>query len=109
MLILANTKINKEFQTVIPEEIRKQFNIEKDTIIEWGIDEDEKPKINFRKKVNLEDVIGIIESGEKFSSVELKRGLYDFWIVLIQFSFIFIIYLSIHSFLIKFKLYKNNK
>ena len=31
-----------------------------------------------REKVKLEDVIGIIEDGEKTNSVELKRSLYDY-------------------------------
>ena len=36
--VLANTKIYKNFQTAIPKEFRQQFNIDEDTIIEWGID-----------------------------------------------------------------------
>ena len=54
-----------------------KFDIDEDTIIEWGIDEEGRPQINFRKKVTLDDVIGIIEDGEKVSSVELKRRLYE--------------------------------
>ena len=67
MKVLANTKIYKNFQTAIPKEFRQQFNI----------DEEGNPQINFRKKVTLDDVIGIIEDGEKVSSVELKRRLYE--------------------------------
>ena len=40
---------------------RSKFNVDKDTIIEWGIDENGNPKINFRKKVKLKDVAGIIK------------------------------------------------
>lgn len=79
MKILANTKIYKNYQTAIPKEFRQQFDIDEDTIIEWGIDEEGRPQINFRKKVTLDDVIGIIEDGEKVSSVELKRRLYE-WV-----------------------------
>ena len=77
MKVLANTKIYKNFQTAIPKGFRQQFNIDEDTIIEWGIDEAGNPQINFRKKVTLDDVIGIIEDGEKVSSVELKRRMYE--------------------------------
>ena len=79
MRILANTKIYKNYQTAIPKEFRQQFDIDEDTIIEWGIDDEGKPQINFRKKVTLEDVIGIIETGEKTNAVELKRSLYK-WV-----------------------------
>ena len=41
--------------------------------VEWGINDDGEPAINFRKKVELEDVIGIVESEDKTDSVSLKR------------------------------------
>lgn len=59
--ILANTKIYKNFQTIIPKEIRDLYNIDNDTIIEWGVNDDGEPKIHFRKKVTLNDVAGIIK------------------------------------------------
>lgn len=77
MRILASTKLYKNFQTAIPKEFRQHFDIDEDTIIEWGIDENGNPQVNFRKKVTLDDVIGIIEDGEKVSSVELKRRVYE--------------------------------
>ncbi len=54
--ILAITKIYKNFQTVIPKEIRKEFNIDDNTVIEWNITDNGEPKINFRQKVTLKDV-----------------------------------------------------
>ena len=63
---------------------RLDFTIDPDTgdtvygdVAYEGIDEEGNPQINFRKKVTLDDVIGIIEDGEKVSSVELKRRLYE--------------------------------
>ena len=76
MEILANTKIYKNFQTAIPKEIRKKFNVDKNTIIEWGINEKGEVKINFRKKVNLEDIIDIVKTDEVTNSVELKKEAY---------------------------------
>lgn len=75
-MILSNTKIYKNFQTSIPKEVRETFGVDKDTIVEWGIDENGKPEINFRKKVKVEDIIGFIKVDEKTNSVDLKKELY---------------------------------
>jgi len=75
-MILSNTKIYKNFQTSIPKEVRERFGVDKDTIVEWGIDENGKPEINFRKKVKVEDIIGFIKVDEKTNSVDLKKELY---------------------------------
>lgn len=48
--ILANTKMYKNKQTIIPSQIRDKFDVDENTIIEWGVDEFGEPKINFRKK-----------------------------------------------------------
>ena len=48
--ILANTKMYNNKQTIIPSEIRDRFNIDENTVIEWGVDEHGEPRINFRKK-----------------------------------------------------------
>lgn len=75
--ILANTKMYKNKQTIIPSEIRDRFNIDEDTIIEWGVDEFGDPKINFRRKVTLKDVAGMIK---KENDVEgewnIDKGVY---------------------------------
>ena len=55
--ILANSKIYKNYQTVIPKEVRKEFNVNDDTIIEWTKTDDDELKITFRKKVTLKDVL----------------------------------------------------
>lgn len=50
MLILATSKIQSNYQTTIPKEIRKNYDIDNDTIVEWIINENGNPEINFRKK-----------------------------------------------------------
>ena len=75
-MIIGHTKIYKNFQTSIPKEVRETFGVNKDTIVEWGIDENGEPKVNFRKKVNVEDIIGLIKTDEPTNSVELKKELY---------------------------------
>jgi len=77
MEILANTKIYKNYQTAIPKEMRERFNVDHDTVIEWGVDDEGHPQIEFRKKIKVDDIIGIIEDDDPRNSVELKRGLYE--------------------------------
>ena len=76
MEVLANTKVYNNYQTAIPKEIRKKFNIDHDTIIEWGIDDEGEPIISFRKKVTVDDIIGIVDDDDERNSVELKRSIY---------------------------------
>mgnify|MGYP002523720885 CR=1 FL=1 len=71
------TKIYKNYQTSIPKEIRKQFNVTRDTIVEWGIDDKGEPTINFRKKVTVDDIIGIVKTDKDTNSVELKKEMYE--------------------------------
>ncbi|MBR2558454.1 MAG: hypothetical protein IKE95_08835 [Methanobrevibacter sp.] len=74
-MIITHTKIYKNFQTSIPKEVRETFGVNKDTIVEWGIDEKGKPEVNFRKKVNVDDIIGLIKT-EPTDSVKLKKEVY---------------------------------
>ena len=53
MLILATSKIQSNYQTTIPKEIRKNYDIDNDTVVEWTINENGNPEINFRKKETL--------------------------------------------------------
>ncbi len=76
MEVLANTKVYNNYQTAIPKEMREKFNIDKETIIEWGINDDGTPRNNFRKKVTVNDVLGMIEDDSTDSSVELKKSIY---------------------------------
>ena len=77
--ILATTTLYKNFQLAIPKAIRNQFkdlNVD-DTILDWSINENNEIIIKPRKKVSLDDVIGIIEDDDPRNSVELKRSLYE--------------------------------
>lgn len=76
-MVLATSKIYGNYQTSIPKEIRKKFNINnKEYVIEWDIKEG-KPEINFRKRRNIKDLIGAFHLEEETNSVELKRSLYE--------------------------------
>ena len=77
MLILATSKIQSNYQTAIPKEIRKNYDIDNDTVVEWAINENGNPEINFRKKRNFKDLVGAFKSDEKTNAVELKRSLYE--------------------------------
>ena len=77
--ILATTTLYKNFQLAIPKAIRNQFkdlNVD-DTILDWSINENNEIIIKPRKKVSLDDVIGIIEDDDQRNAVELKRSLYE--------------------------------
>ena len=77
MLILATSKIQSNYQTTIPKEIRKNYDIDNDTVVEWAINENGNPEINFREKRNFKDLVGAFKSDEKTNAVELKRSLYE--------------------------------
>ena len=75
--ILANTKMYKNKQTIIPSEIRNRFDVDEDTIIEWGVGEHGEPKINFRKKVTLKDVVGMIKKENDVEGEwDIDKGVY---------------------------------
>jgi len=76
MEVFGNTKVYKNYQTAIPKEMRERFHVDHDTVIEWGADDNNQPHIEFRKKVKLNDIIGIVKDNDSRNSVELKRSLY---------------------------------
>ena len=69
---LISTKVYDGNQTVIPAYLRKKYDVQPDDIVEW-YEEDGEIKVQFRKKVKLEDVIGSVTSKEKTDAVELKK------------------------------------
>lgn len=77
MLILATSKIQSNYQTTIPKEIRKNYDIDDDTVVEWAINDNGNPEINFRKKRSFKDLVGAFKSDERTNAVELKRSLYE--------------------------------
>ena len=77
MGILATSKIYGNYQTSVPKEFRKMFNVNKDCVLEWGVDDDGNPVINVRKKVDIKDLVGAFHLDEETNSVDLKRSLYE--------------------------------
>lgn len=67
----CETKISKGFQTVVPADIRKEFDIGPGDIVEWKTTKN-GAKVRFRKKVNIEDIFGMV-SGIKTDAVKLKK------------------------------------
>lgn len=76
--IIATTTLYKNYQLAIPKAIRNQLKEldSENTVIDWSINENNEIIIRPRRKVSLEDVIGIIEDDDPRNSVELKRSLY---------------------------------
>ena len=77
--IVATSKIQSNYQTTIPKEIRKNYDIDDNTVIEWFINENGNPEINFRRKRNFKELKGIIKLDYETNSVELKKELYK-WV-----------------------------
>ncbi len=69
----VTTSIYDKFQTVIPSEIRKHYNLDKNYIIKWSINESGKTELDFIKKIPIKDMIGRYNAKEPIDSVELKH------------------------------------
>lgn len=67
------TSIYDKFQTVIPSEIRKEFNLDKSYKIEWKINDDGKVELEFFKELSLDDMVGKYKAKEAINSVDLKH------------------------------------
>lgn len=80
MINIGITKIYPNNQTVIPAIIRKEFNITKDTLVEWNVNSDNMVILTFKsKKPKISDLAGLGKgnNNEKTNAVDLKRGLYQ--------------------------------
>lgn len=75
--VLAISKVQANYQTTIPKEIRKNYDIDNNTVVEWFINENGNPEINFRRKRNLTELKGLIKLDHATDSVELKKELYN--------------------------------
>jgi AbrB family looped-hinge helix DNA binding protein len=73
--VSIETKISKGYQTVIPSQIRKELNIDANDIMAWELKENGKVEINFRKKMSIYDVTGIVKGDPKHptDAVKLKK------------------------------------
>ncbi|KZX11625.1 AbrB/MazE/SpoVT family DNA-binding domain-containing protein [Methanobrevibacter filiformis] len=70
---MTSTKLYKNNQTVVPSEIRKKFDLKPDDIIEWSINLNGKPELEFRKKSTLKDILGKVTAKEPINSVKLQK------------------------------------
>ena len=71
---LATTKIYDKFQTVIPVEVRKKYDIDgKDYFIEWNINDKGKIELEFVKKLKFEDMVGRYKAKKPIDSLKLKK------------------------------------
>ncbi|MBQ6511879.1 type II toxin-antitoxin system PrlF family antitoxin [Methanobrevibacter sp.] len=71
--MVSVTSIYDKFQTVIPAEIRKEFNLDKSYKIEWNINENGKVELEFIKELSLDDMVGRYSASENIDSVKLKQ------------------------------------
>ncbi|WP_286475683.1 AbrB/MazE/SpoVT family DNA-binding domain-containing protein [Methanobacterium sp. CWC-01] len=69
--MISQTKISNGFQTVVPARIRKRFHVGPGDIMEWILTED-GVELKFRKKVTMDDILGMVEEPET-DAVELKK------------------------------------
>lgn len=76
--LLATSKIQSNYQTTIPKEIRKNFSVEKGMIVEWRINENGRAEIFFRRRRDIRELKGLIKLDQPTDSVELKKELYDY-------------------------------
>jgi bifunctional DNA-binding transcriptional regulator/antitoxin component of YhaV-PrlF toxin-antitoxin module len=68
----STTKLSNGFQTVVPSEIRKKFDIGPGDVIEWKPTEN-GAEITFRKKVNFQDIAGMVK-GEPTDAVDSRKN-----------------------------------
>ena len=73
--VIATSKLQCNYKTTIPKDIRKNFKIDQYTIIEWSINDDGKPELNFRRKKSLKELKGLIKLDYETDSTELKKEL----------------------------------
>lgn len=71
--MVSVTSIYDKFQTVIPAEIRNEFNLDKSYKIEWRIKDNGKVELQFIKELTLNEMIGRYTASEPIDSVQLKN------------------------------------
>lgn len=71
--MVSVTSIYDKFQTVIPSEIRKEFNLDKSYKIEWRINEKGKVELEFVKELTLDEMVGRYTAKEPIDAVKLKN------------------------------------
>ena len=71
--MVSVTSIYDKFQTVIPVEIRKEFDLDKSYKIEWKITENGKVELEFIKELSIDDMVGRYSTKAPTDSVNLKH------------------------------------
>ena len=77
IILHIETKVYQGNQTTIPSSIRKKYDVEPDDIVDWILHDDGKITIEFRKKVSVNELIGIGKTEDDTEETkDDKRGLY---------------------------------
>ena len=63
------TSIYDKFQTVIPAEIRNEFNLDK------SYNDDGKVELEFIKELSLDEMVGRYTASQPIDSVQLKKDI----------------------------------
>lgn len=71
--LVSVTSIYDKFQTVIPAEIRNEFDLDKSYKIEWRINDNGKVELEFIKELTLEDMVGRYTASQPIDSAKLKK------------------------------------
>ncbi|WP_295593866.1 AbrB/MazE/SpoVT family DNA-binding domain-containing protein [uncultured Methanobrevibacter sp.] len=73
--IVASTKLYKNFQVVIPKEIRKEYDFDIDnTMIDWCINKDNEIVLIPREKITTKDILGIVKDKDKW---DIDKEVYE--------------------------------
>lgn len=75
--MLVKTKVYTKYQTTIPAELRKKYNIECDDIVEWEEKDNGEITVSFRKKLSFKDMEGVGSLKTKTNAVQLEKELYE--------------------------------
>lgn len=62
MNMISETKISSGYSTIVPADIRKSLGINPGDILEWTLD-DHEIVVKPRKKMQFDDIVGLIEEG----------------------------------------------
>ena len=60
--MICETKISSGYSTIVPADIRKSLGINADDILEWTLG-DHEIVVKPRKKMQFDDIVGLIEEG----------------------------------------------
>lgn len=69
--MISKTRISRGFQTVVPADVRKKFQVGPGDLLEWEVTDD-GVQVHFRKKLSLRDITGIGDE-EPSNAVKLKK------------------------------------